>query len=256
MRIEKYENKYPAQLSGGQRQRVALARALAVRPKALLLDEPFSALDGPLKRNLRRELRTLQQETGVPFIYVTHHVEDICALGDSVHFIREGRMTESIGVGDLLHGKGRLRFWEMMGWGNILEGHITHNGKGRRVFRWPDGEIMVREFGDTGKAIGFIRPDMIRFLDPRLPVDEEISHNVFNGKVEDILLEGGVFRIHVSTGSGIWQIEQKEPLFSSQALRTGEGISFSFRPDAVELIMCQAQEKGETDSESRTFTLR
>lgn len=253
MRIENFEKRYPSQLSGGQRQRVALARALAVRPKALLLDEPFSALDGPLKRNLRRELRNLQQETGIPFIYVTHQVEDICALGDSVHFMHEGTMTESICVEDLMHGKGRLRFWKMMGWGNLMEGVVTLNPHGRKVFRWNGKEITVREYDGTGEGLAFIRPDMIRLLDPRLPVDEEIYHNVFTGKVEDILLEGGVFRIHVSTDSGIWQIEQKDPVFCSQALRTGEDISFAFHPDSVELILYDTQKKEAEASESKSF---
>ncbi|HCD71723.1 ABC transporter ATP-binding protein [Thermovirga lienii] len=253
MRIDDFQDRYPNQLSGGQRQRVALARALAVRPKVLLLDEPFSALDGPLKRNLRRELRKLQRETGVPFIYVTHHVEDICALGDRVHFIHDGKMSESLNVEELISGGGRLRFWKMMGWGNIMEGEVVFNETGKRVFRWTGGEVVVKSTGGTGEAIAFIRPEMIRFIDPRYPVDEEISPNLFEGKIEDVILEGGIFRIHVSSDSGVWQVEQKDPVFCSRKLRPGERVYFSFHPDSVELVIRDSQRKGEMEYGSGAF---
>jgi molybdate transport system ATP-binding protein len=82
----------PAQLSGGQRQRVALARALAADPELLLLDEPFAALDAPLRARLREELLALQRRRGVPIVVITHDPEDVAALGGRVIRLSEGRV--------------------------------------------------------------------------------------------------------------------------------------------------------------------
>jgi iron(III) transport system ATP-binding protein len=87
------EERYPHQLSGGQQQRVALARALAPAPKLLLLDEPFSNLDTPLKATVRAQLAELLRQAGVPALLVVHDVEDVMALADRVAVLREGRIV-------------------------------------------------------------------------------------------------------------------------------------------------------------------
>jgi len=85
---------YPAQLSGGQRQRVALARALAAEPRLLLLDEPFAALDAPLRGRLRDDLLGLQRRRGIPLVVITHDPEDVAALGGRVIHLDNGRVVE------------------------------------------------------------------------------------------------------------------------------------------------------------------
>jgi len=84
---------YPHQISGGQRQRVALARALVVSPAALLLDEPFAALDKPLRLRLRGELAELQRSLNIPMLTITHDEDDIAALADDVVFLQAGRVV-------------------------------------------------------------------------------------------------------------------------------------------------------------------
>lgn len=236
VRLESCESRYPSQLSGGQKQRVALARALAAEPDMLLLDEPFSALDGPLRRNLRRELRELQAQARIPILYVTHQVEDLCALGDRVFFIEKGLLAGSARVQDLLEGHGRMRFWQMMGWGNLLDGAVETGAEGSPVFRWASGALSLGSVPGRGRAMAFIRPDRLRLLDPRLPVDEELSRNRFSGRVEEVLLEGGVVRMHVRTASGHWQIEQGGPGAPSEVARPGENVHFAVPPRSVELV--------------------
>ncbi|MFM8545502.1 MAG: sulfate/molybdate ABC transporter ATP-binding protein [Vulcanococcus sp.] len=92
-----YGNRYPSQLSGGQRQRVSLARALAVQPQLLLLDEPFSALDAKVRKELRAWLRRLQEETGITTVIVTHDQEEAMEVADRIVVMNEGRI-EQIGT--------------------------------------------------------------------------------------------------------------------------------------------------------------
>ena len=86
---------YPAQLSGGQRQRVALARAIAARPHVLLLDEPFAALDAPLRARLRTELLAIRERFAIPMVVITHDPDDVAALGGTVITIEQGRVLET-----------------------------------------------------------------------------------------------------------------------------------------------------------------
>lgn len=92
--LEKLAQQRPSELSGGQQQRVALARALVTRPQVLLLDEPFSALDSPTRRRLRQDLLRLQQEQGVPILFVTHDLAEAIMLGDQLAVIADGQLLQ------------------------------------------------------------------------------------------------------------------------------------------------------------------
>ena len=94
MRLGQLTNRYPHELSGGQQQRVAIARALAMEPRVLLMDEPFSALDSPTRQRLHQDLITLQQETRLIVIYVTHNLADAFAVGHRLAIVCEGRIEQ------------------------------------------------------------------------------------------------------------------------------------------------------------------
>lgn len=93
--LHELKNQYPHQLSGGQRQRVALARALILKPQALLLDEPFSALDGFLRTKMRDELNSLQQQLNIPLLLISHDQEDLERFGDAVLYLENGRQKNN-----------------------------------------------------------------------------------------------------------------------------------------------------------------
>jgi thiamine transport system ATP-binding protein len=95
VRLSGYERRRVDTLSGGERQRVAIARALAMRPRAMLLDEPFSNLDAPLRRSLRAEFREILPRSGIPCLFVTHDREEAAALGDRIALMSAGRIVES-----------------------------------------------------------------------------------------------------------------------------------------------------------------
>ncbi len=99
MHLKGMGHRYPQELSGGQQQRVAIARALAMRPRVLLMDEPFSALDSPTRRKLHEDLVTLQREEKLIVVYVTHNLADAFAVGHRLAIMREGRI-EQVGAPD------------------------------------------------------------------------------------------------------------------------------------------------------------
>jgi spermidine/putrescine transport system ATP-binding protein len=103
------ENSLPAQLSGGEKQRVALARSLVLEPKLLLLDEPLSALDPNLRKQVRSELRALQRRTGVTFVFVTHDQEEALSMSDNIALMCNGRL-EQLGTPRQLYLEPRTRF--------------------------------------------------------------------------------------------------------------------------------------------------
>ncbi len=145
MQLEGYGDRKPGQLSGGQRQRVALARAIVNTPRALLLDEPLGALDLKLRQQLQIELKQIQQELGMTFVYVTHDQEEALTMSDRIAVFNEGRI-EQVGRPSELYEHPQTRFVAgFIGTSNILE-------RGGRTFTVRPEKIRLRlEDGGTGE---------------------------------------------------------------------------------------------------------
>jgi spermidine/putrescine transport system ATP-binding protein len=163
-----YGKRRPDQLSGGQQQRVALARALVNRPQVLLLDEPLGALDLKLRRELQVELKRVQLEVGITFIYVTHDQEEALALSDRIAIMDHGQV-EQLGTPEDLYDAPRTRFVAgFIGTSNLLPGTIETVDGERAVVRLDGGEGCLARAGATtpGDAVDVaIRPEAIR-LEP------------------------------------------------------------------------------------------
>ena len=135
VRLEGYERRKPGQLSGGQRQRVALARALVNRPRVLLLDEPLGALDLKLREEMQIELKAIQQQVGITFIYVTHDQEEALTMSDRLAVFNDGRI-EQLGAPAEVYERPATRFVAgFVGTSNLLTGEAATPGprRGRDV---------------------------------------------------------------------------------------------------------------------------
>lgn len=143
--LDALADRMPDQLSGGQKQRVALARALAPQPQILLLDEPLSALDLKLRQKMRLELKALQRETGITFVFVTHDQDEALAMSDRIAVLAEGRVQQ-MGAPEQIYDAPANRFVaDFIGGSNLLDAHVIAPGRIRVVQL---GELSV----DTGEA--------------------------------------------------------------------------------------------------------
>lgn len=153
VQLQGYGNRYPSQLSGGQRQRVSLARALAVQPKVLLLDEPFSALDAKVRKELRVWLRTLHEETKVTTVIVTHDQEEAFEVADKIVVINQGHI-EQIGTAAEIYDHPATPFvLNFVGEVNRLPSFNSSNGANEAFVRPHDIELLDAAAADTLPAI-------------------------------------------------------------------------------------------------------
>lgn len=234
VQLKGLERRYPGQLSGGQRQRVALARALATEPELLLLDEPFSALDVSLRRTLRRELRRLQEETGVPMLYVTHQVEDLCALGHRVFVLREGGLAGGFPVGHLFESGAGGAVWGALGWGNLLQGELEPTLEGW-VLRAPWGTLHLgrREGLIPGPGQVFVPSDAIKVLALHAASDDNV---IGVGTVEERIPLATQLRLEVAMGGRLWQVELPRSAPGAPALLPGQEVRIEVPSHRVEII--------------------
>ena len=158
--LEGFEERYPHQLSGGQQQRVALARALVTRPKALLLDEPLSALDAKVRVRLREQIREIVTELGITTVFVTHDQEEALAISDRVAVMYGGRI-EQLGTPEELYRAPATPFVaDFVGLSNRLHGVLEAGGVRAHGHLLPVGSTDGAVVGD--EVLAFVRPENVR----------------------------------------------------------------------------------------------
>ncbi|MFL5687720.1 MAG: ABC transporter ATP-binding protein [Chloroflexota bacterium] len=177
VRLETYGRRKPDQLSGGQQQRVALARALVNRPQVLLLDEPLGALDLKLRRELQVELKRVQLEVGITFVYVTHDQEEALALSDRIAVMDRGRIEQIGGPEELYDAPRTLFVAGFIGTSNLLPGTVESVDRGEALVRLEAGTRCLARAGDARAGDGVdiaVRPECIELTrdDPGTGADE------------------------------------------------------------------------------------
>jgi spermidine/putrescine transport system ATP-binding protein len=161
-----FEQRKPTMLSGGQQQRVALARALINHPQVLLLDEPLGALDLKLRKQMQIELKRIQTEVGITFIYVTHDQEEAMTMSNRIAVMRAGRI-EQLGDPESLYERPETAFVAgFLGVSNLLEGEVAGHEGGMIAIRLSDGTLIRAPAGNNGQRqvrLG-IRPEKLRVV--------------------------------------------------------------------------------------------
>jgi len=155
VRLEGLERRYPAQLSGGQRQRVALARALAIRPRVLLLDEPFGALDAKVRQELRSWLRQLHDEIHMTSVFVTHDQEEAFEVADHVVVMNFGRVEQSGTPHDVFERPANPFVMDFLGNVNVFHGRVVN---GRAHIGGMELECPHYPYEDSREAMMYVRP--------------------------------------------------------------------------------------------------
>jgi spermidine/putrescine transport system ATP-binding protein len=166
--LSAYADRMPSQLSGGQQQRVALARALAPEPRVLLLDEPLSALDLKLRQAMRVELKQLQEQTGITFIFVTHDQEEALTMSDRIAVMSEGRIQQVGTARDIYEAPVNRFVADFIGETNLLEVDVDTVSDGRATVALPGGHRITcpSATSATGRHHLSIRPERVTIAEP------------------------------------------------------------------------------------------
>ena len=208
----------PSQLSGGQRQRIALARALILRPKVLLLDEPLGALDKQLREQMQFELKQIQRDVGITFVFVTHDQEEALTLSDRVAVFNGGKI-EQVGSPREVYEFPQTEFVaSFLGITNLLRGE--------------QGERIV-----GSSAPHSVRPERVRLVDPTTPAETDTV--ALPGRVLETVYAGAHTRYLVETEDGARFISEKQNSqtpHTAPSINRGDAVSLRFRTDhAVEV---------------------
>lgn len=244
--IDHLADRYPANLSGGERQRVALVRAIACAPRLLFLDEPFSALNESLRKELWFMLKDLQARYRLTILMITHNMEEAFFLGDTISIIIDGRLRQSGRSTAIYNAPADMDVAAFMGIKNLFEADVESLGENM-------ASLACRDLGATVTAplpAQCPRPTIrkgqrirfgIRSEEIHISTSFPMGHNgttSLKGSVVNIIGKGSTHLVFFSpgTGSGVIEAEISSHLLRKLNLRKGQSVSASFESDSVFLL--------------------
>jgi spermidine/putrescine transport system ATP-binding protein len=253
--LTEFAHRKADQLSGGQQQRVALARALVLQPRVLLLDEPLGALDAKLRKTLQVELKALQAELGITFVFVTHDQEEALTMSDRIAVMNKGLVEQAAPPQAIYEEPETVFVAEFLGVSNLLEAEaVGREGAacavriGDRVFRCGQGDL------DTvGEVKVMIRPERI-VIEPHTEAGDER----LPGIVERSVFLGGSHEVHVRVLGGelMRTTVANDGSPPPVSLEPGAAVSLRLPPEALRVLRPSAAGPEETVEEAETMQVR
>jgi ABC-type Fe3+/spermidine/putrescine transport system ATPase subunit len=186
VKMTAYASSKPSNISGGQQQRIALARALVNRPRLLLLDEPLSALDANLRRQMQVELKSLQREVGIAFVFVTHDQEEAMVMSDRIALLRMGELEQIASPREIYSRPATAYTAQFIGHTNLLRGQVSGGMARCGSLAWPANHL-------DGPALFSLRPENIRIAGSSashgVRFGGHVLHRAFHGSTELLQIE-------------------------------------------------------------------
>ena len=218
--LKGFERRRVETLSGGQQQRVAIARALINQPKVLLLDEPLAALDLKLRKDMQNELKNIQHQTGITFIFVTHDQEEALSMSDTVVVMANGRIQQIGSPTDIYNEPVNAFVADFIGESNLLDGVMVEDYKARfagHLFKCVDKGFNKNEAVDI-----VVRPEDVDVVAPEA--------GMLRGLVTGVTFKGVHYEIIVDVNGFKWMIQ------STDYVAEGQVIGLSIDPDAIHVM--------------------
>jgi spermidine/putrescine transport system ATP-binding protein len=234
VRMEELRNRRTSQISGGQQQRVALARALAPRPKVLLLDEPLSALDFKLRKDMQIELKRLQHETGITFIFVTHDQEEALTMSDRIAVMSKGRILQVGSPRDIYDRPAERFVANFIGDTNFLEGDVKSLvGSKARIALLAGAEVeagISEGLKPQGRVTIVVRPE-------HASIQARPGEGALKGTLENIVYFGTDTHFHIKLAAGPdFIIRQQNRHGVTEDFRTGMPVGVEIGENAAQVL--------------------
>lgn len=218
--LKGFERRRVTTLSGGQQQRVAIARALVNHPKVLLLDEPLGALDLKLRKDMQNELKRIQRQMGITFIYVTHDQEEALSMSDTIVVMSEGKIQQIGSPTDIYNEPENAFVADFIGESNILDGMMLADYKVKfsgHIFTCVDAGFAARELVDI-----VVRPEDVDVV-PK-------ENGMLTGTVSSVTFKGDYYEIIVDVSGFKWMLE------TSDFVGVDEVIGLDIEPEAIHVM--------------------
>ncbi len=218
--LKGFEKKNIAYLSGGQQQRVAIARAVINKPKVLLLDEPLSALDAKLRKDMQSELKKIQRELGITFIFVTHDQEEALSMSDTVVVMNEGKIQQVGSPIDIYNEPENAFVADFIGESNIVDGVMLEDYKvnlGGRIF-----ECLDKGFSKNEPVDVVIRPEDVDIV--------PTGKGMINGTITSVTFKGVHFEYIIDVCGFKWMIQ------TTDYYEMDSNVDLFIEPDAIHIM--------------------
>lgn len=224
--LKSYDKRAISQLSGGQQQRVAIARAIVNEPKVLLLDEPLAALDLKLRQGMQMELKNMQRELGITFLYVTHDQEEALTMSDNIIVMKEGTIQQIGKPTDIYNEPQNAYVADFIGESNIIDGIMKKDCLVNIMNT--DFECVDVGFDENENVDVVIRPEDLYILDP--------DKGKIRGVVESVTFKGVHYEMVISTQSENGKTEYKWLVHDTAKFEVGSKVSLFVKPFDIHIM--------------------